>query len=48
MLDKLKSKWLGSFDIIFPHGVVKIRSFDTGKVFKVNEHRLKVFNEGEI
>ena len=49
MPGKLKSKWLGPFEItnIFPHGVVEIRSFDIRQVFKVNVHRLKVFNKVE-
>ncbi|XP_038895838.1 uncharacterized protein LOC120084005 [Benincasa hispida] len=50
MHGKLKSKWLGPFKItnIFPHGVVEIWSFDIEKVFKVNGHWLKVFNEWEV
>ncbi|KAI3515815.1 hypothetical protein L1887_14720 [Cichorium endivia] len=45
---KLRSRWMGPFivDKIIDHGAVKIRSVDTGKIFKVNGHRLKPFYEG--
>ena len=44
---KLRSRWIGPFIVteIFPHGAVSIQSMDTGKVFKVNGHRLKMFYE---
>ncbi|XP_038894578.1 uncharacterized protein LOC120083096 [Benincasa hispida] len=50
MLGKLKSKCLGPFEVInvFPYGAMEIRSLDTRKEFKVNGHRLKFFNEGEV
>ncbi|XP_038896013.1 uncharacterized protein LOC120084194 [Benincasa hispida] len=50
MPGKLKSKWLGPFEVInlFPYGVVEIRSPETGKEFKVNRHHLKIFNEGKV
>ncbi|XP_057246702.1 uncharacterized protein LOC130589456 [Beta vulgaris subsp. vulgaris] len=46
---KLRSRWLGPFVItdIFPHGAVEIKSLESGKVFKVNGHRLKPFYEFE-
>ena len=42
---KLRSRWIGPFVItnIFPHGAVEIKALDTGKVFKVNGHRLKPY-----
>ncbi|KAK9121761.1 hypothetical protein Syun_019378 [Stephania yunnanensis] len=44
---KLRSRWLGPFVVtdVFGHGAIEIRSVDTGKVFKVNGHRLKPFYE---
>ncbi|XP_038889236.1 uncharacterized protein LOC120079127 [Benincasa hispida] len=50
MLGRLKSKWLGPFEIvnIFPYGTMDIRSFETKKEFKVNGYHLKIFNEGEV
>ncbi|XP_038904352.1 uncharacterized protein LOC120090708 [Benincasa hispida] len=50
MLGKLKSKGLRPFEVVnvFPYGAVEIRSLDIGKEFKVNRHRLKIFNEGEV
>ncbi|XP_048496403.2 uncharacterized protein LOC125495663 [Beta vulgaris subsp. vulgaris] len=46
---KLRSRWLGPFVItdFFPHGAVEIKSLESGKVFKVNGHRLKPFYEFE-
>ncbi|KAF3433612.1 hypothetical protein FNV43_RR24714 [Rhamnella rubrinervis] len=48
MPDKLRSCWIGPFVItnVLTHGAVEIQSPDTGKVFKVNGHRLKLFYEG--
>ena len=45
---KLRSHWVGPFVItnVFHHGAVEIQSPRTGKVFKVNGHRLKPFYEG--
>ena len=45
---KLRSRWVGPFIVtnVFDHGAVEIKSNKTGKVFKVNGHRLKVFYEG--
>ncbi|KAL7618639.1 hypothetical protein Lser_V15G00868 [Lactuca serriola] len=45
---KLQSRWVGPFIVtnVFDHGAVEIKSKKTGKVFKVNGHRLKVFYEG--
>ncbi|KAK9076094.1 hypothetical protein SSX86_004427 [Deinandra increscens subsp. villosa] len=45
---KLRSRWVGPFVVtnIFPHGAVEISSETTGKTFKVNGHRLKIFYEG--
>jgi len=46
---KLNSRWLGPFEVVrtYPHGVVEIKSFVTNKIFKVNDHRLKHFYEGD-
>lgn len=48
MPGKLCSKWIGPFVItdIFSYGTVEIKSEDTGKIFKVNGHRLKPYHEG--
>ncbi|XP_019153451.1 PREDICTED: uncharacterized protein LOC109149915 [Ipomoea nil] len=48
MPGKLRTRWIGPFVIfnIFPYGAVEIKSIDTGKLFKVNGHRLKPFHEG--
>ncbi|KAL0318296.1 UNVERIFIED_CONTAM: Retrovirus-related Pol polyprotein from transposon.6 [Sesamum angustifolium] len=48
-LGKLRSRWIGPFEVsnVFPYGVVEIKSFDTGKTFKVNSHRLKPFLIGD-
>lgn len=45
---KLKSRWIGPFEVtnVFTNGAVEIRFFNTGKVFKVNGHRLKPFYDG--
>ncbi|XP_038875000.1 uncharacterized protein LOC120067521 [Benincasa hispida] len=50
MPSKLKSKWLGPFEVInlFPYRVLEIKNLETGKEFKVNRHRLNIFNEGEV
>ncbi|XP_040369481.1 uncharacterized protein LOC112184819 [Rosa chinensis] len=44
---KLRSRWVGPFVItnVYSHGAVEIRSEKTGKVFKVNGHRLKIYYE---
>ncbi|KAL0448653.1 UNVERIFIED_CONTAM: hypothetical protein Slati_1421700 [Sesamum latifolium] len=49
MPGKLRSRWIGPFEVshIFPYGAVEIKSFDTGKTFKVNGHRLKPFMSGD-
>ncbi|KAL7600242.1 uncharacterized protein LOC111880955 [Lactuca sativa] len=46
--DKYLSRWVGPFIVtnVFGHGAVEIKSNKTGKAFKVNGHRLKVFYEG--
>ncbi|KAL0296022.1 UNVERIFIED_CONTAM: Retrovirus-related Pol polyprotein from transposon.6 [Sesamum radiatum] len=48
MSGKLHSHWIGPFEVsnVFPYGAVEIKSFDTGKIFKVNCHRLKPFLMG--
>ncbi|XP_065880978.1 uncharacterized protein [Euphorbia lathyris] len=48
MSGKLHSRWIGHFVVInsFPCGTVEIKSIEMDKVFKVNEHHLKVFHEG--
>ncbi|KAK9076684.1 hypothetical protein SSX86_005018 [Deinandra increscens subsp. villosa] len=45
---KLRSRWIGPFVLtdVSPHGAVEITSEKTGKTFKVNGHRLKLFYEG--
>jgi hypothetical protein len=47
---KLRSRWVGPFIVtnVFEHGAIEIKSMDTGKVFKVNGHRLKPFYEGFV
>ncbi|KAL0453550.1 UNVERIFIED_CONTAM: Retrovirus-related Pol polyprotein from transposon.6 [Sesamum latifolium] len=49
MQGKLRSRWFGPFEVsnVFPYGAVEIKSFDTGKTFKVNGHRLKPFINGD-
>ncbi|KAL0458292.1 UNVERIFIED_CONTAM: hypothetical protein Slati_0456400 [Sesamum latifolium] len=49
MPGKLRSRWIGPFEVsnIFSYGAVEIKSFDTGKTFKVNGHRLKPFLSGD-
>ncbi|KAL0461097.1 UNVERIFIED_CONTAM: hypothetical protein Slati_0736900 [Sesamum latifolium] len=44
---KLRFRWIGPFIVtnIYPHGVMKIKSPTTHKVFKVNGHRFKPFYE---
>ena len=50
MPGKFRSRWIGPFVVtnVFPYGAVEIKSLETGKVLKVNGHRLKIFYEGEI
>ncbi|KAJ9551268.1 hypothetical protein OSB04_015313 [Centaurea solstitialis] len=45
---KLRSRWVGPFIVtnVFSHGAIEIKSEKTGKVLKVNGHRLKPFYEG--
>ncbi|XP_043805428.1 uncharacterized protein LOC122721551 [Manihot esculenta] len=45
---KLRSRWIGPFIVehVYPHGAVDIKSIETGKIFKVNGHRLKPYYEG--
>ncbi|KAI3782657.1 hypothetical protein L2E82_12710 [Cichorium intybus] len=47
---KLQSRWVGPFIVtnISTYGVVEIRSDTTGKIFKVNGHRLKPFYENFV
>ena len=47
MPGKLKSRWLGPFEVISvsPFGSVEIKSSESGKIFKVNGHLLKPFLE---
>ncbi|XP_023766858.1 uncharacterized protein LOC111915433 [Lactuca sativa] len=46
--DILRSRWVGPFVVtnVFDHGAIEIKSEQTGKIFKVNGHRLKPFYEG--
>jgi len=48
-LDKLKSKWLGPYEVIhvFPYGVLELRRTD-GRTFKVNGQRAKNYEDGSI
>ena len=45
---KLRSRWVGPFFVtnVFEHGAIEITSEKTGKIFKVNGHRLKPYYEG--
>jgi hypothetical protein len=45
-LGKLRSKWEGLFTVVkaSPHGAVTLQSYE-GTLFKVNDHRLKLFLE---
>ncbi|CAN6726820.1 unnamed protein product [Malus baccata var. baccata] len=44
---KLKSRWNGPYRVVqvYLHGVVDIQNMQTGFVFKVNGHRLKLYKE---
>lgn len=44
----LRSRWIDMFVItnVFPHSALEIKSLKTYKIFKVNGHRLKPFDEG--
>ena len=44
---KLQSRWIGPFLVtkVFDYGAAEIQGLDSGKVFKVNGHRLKRFHE---
>ncbi|GJY28130.1 reverse transcriptase domain-containing protein [Tanacetum coccineum] len=46
---KLKTRWYGPYTIkkVFPYGTVKVRG-KNGVNFKVNEHRLKKYDGGDI
>ncbi|XP_042437196.1 uncharacterized protein LOC122023178 [Zingiber officinale] len=43
----LRSRWEGPFVVtnVFSYGVIEIREESSGRIFKVNGHRLKVFYE---
>ncbi|XP_042448994.1 uncharacterized protein LOC122033912 [Zingiber officinale] len=45
---KLRSRWEGPYCVtnVFFYGVVEIQDMSTGRIFKVNGHRLKKFHEG--
>ncbi|XP_042426110.1 uncharacterized protein LOC122013973 [Zingiber officinale] len=47
MPGKLKSRWEGPFIIanVLPYGVLDLQDPTTGRVFKVNGHRVKLFQE---
>jgi len=47
-LKKLRSKWLGPYHVIdtSPHGAIMIQD-DDGNAFKVNGHRLKLFDHNK-
>ncbi|XP_038896473.1 uncharacterized protein LOC120084728 [Benincasa hispida] len=42
-------KWIGPFGVshVYPYGAVDIINLETEKFIKVNEHKLKVFHDGE-
>ena len=44
-LGKLRSQWIGPFivKVVYPYGVMEIENPDSGKTFKVNGQRLKLF-----
>ncbi|XP_070667355.1 uncharacterized protein [Malus domestica] len=46
-LGKLKSRWNGPYRVVqvYLHGAVDIQNMQTGFVFKVNGHRLKLYKE---
>ncbi|XP_027337203.1 uncharacterized protein LOC113850878 [Abrus precatorius] len=46
---KLRSRWDEPFVItnVFPHGAVEIKDEATSRVFKVNGHQLKLFQESK-
>ncbi|XP_045822018.1 uncharacterized protein LOC123914902 [Trifolium pratense] len=50
MAGKLRSKWIGPFVVtnVFPSGAMEIKSTGTGKVFKVNGQRLKLFHDSSM
>ncbi|CAJ2671830.1 unnamed protein product [Trifolium pratense] len=50
MAGKLRSKWIGPFVVtnVFPSGAIEIKSTGTGKVFKVNGQRLKLFHDSSM
>ncbi|MCI51322.1 hypothetical protein A2U01_0072566 [Trifolium medium] len=50
MVGKFRSKWIGPFVVtnVFPSGAIQIKSIGTGKVFKVNGQRLKLFNDSSM
>ncbi|XP_074311480.1 uncharacterized protein LOC141647254 [Silene latifolia] len=45
---KLRSRWMGPYEVVkvFQHGAIEIKCLKTGKVLKVNGHRLKHYYEG--
>ncbi|KAJ8773666.1 hypothetical protein K2173_005912 [Erythroxylum novogranatense] len=47
---KLRTRWIGPFIVtnVSSYGAVDIKSIETGKVFKVNGHRLKPFYKGFV
>jgi len=49
MSGKLRSKWEGPFIVIkvFTYGVVEIKGKSPKRTFKVNGHRLRIFNENQ-
>ncbi|XP_052735504.1 uncharacterized protein LOC128197488 [Vigna angularis] len=49
MSGKLRSKWEGQFIVtqVFPYGAVEIKEESSDRIFKVNGHRLRIFNENQ-
>ncbi|XP_017413126.2 uncharacterized protein LOC108324700 [Vigna angularis] len=49
MSGKLLSKWEGPFIVtqVFPYGAVEIKEESSDRIFKVNGHRLRIFNENQ-
>jgi hypothetical protein len=47
---KLRSRWRGPYEVVhvFPHGAVEVKDLQSGDVFKVNGHRLKIYHGGDF
>jgi len=49
MNGKLRSTWEGPYIVteVFPYGAVEIKEESSVRTFKVNGHRLRIFNENQ-